>query len=49
MEFDGKNMDEVAIFSFPEAAKKELLERFPPSSPENIDEVIGQKTEKTSS
>ena len=44
---DGKNLDEeVAIFSFPEAAKKKLLERFPPSSPESIDEVDWAKKQR---
>ena len=46
---DGKNMDEeVAIFSFPEAAK-ELLERFPPHLQNILMRSIGPRNRKTSS
>jgi superfamily II DNA or RNA helicase len=29
----------VGVYSFPEAARKELLEKFPPRKPDNIDEI----------
>ena len=37
---NGKNVDlGVAIYSFPEAAKEKLLERFPAASPKEMDEI----------
>jgi len=44
---EGENHDiGVAIYSFPEAAKRDLLEKFPPRTPNDLDEIDWAKKRK---